>query len=82
MMAVGFAVGLLEILMWKVAGIAGLISSFFLKVDFTAIDSHMAIIRQLETWLIFAGGSFGGIVWSFFEIRKRWLKHIATGRGW
>jgi len=82
MMAVGFAVGLLEVLMWTVAGIAGLISSIFFDVDFTAIDSRMQIIRQVEIWLIFGGGTFGGIIWSCFEIRGKWLKHRATGKGW
>jgi hypothetical protein len=42
MMAVGFTVGLLEILMWTVAGIAGLISSVFFDIDFTAIESRIA----------------------------------------
>ena len=82
MMAVGFAVGLLEALMWTVAGIAGLISSILFDVDFTAIKSCMTIIRQIEIWLIFGGGTIGGIIWSCFEIRERWQKHSATGKGW
>ena len=70
MMAVGFIVGLLEILMWIVAGIAGLISSVFFDIDFTVIESRMPIIRQVEMWLIFGGGTFGGIIWSCFEIKE------------
>ena len=81
-MVVGFAVGLLEILMWTVAGTAGLISSVFFDVDFTAIKSRMTIIRQIEIWLIFGGGTIGGIIWSSFEIRGRWQKHSTTGKGW
>ncbi len=82
MMAVGFIVGLLEILMWIVAGIAGLISSVFFDIDFTVIESRMPIIRQVEMWLIFGGGTFGGIIWSCFEIRAKWKEHRATGKGW
>jgi len=48
MMVVSFIVGLVEILMWTVAGTAGLISSVFFDVDFTAIKSCMTIIRQIE----------------------------------
>lgn len=81
-MTVGFAVGLLEVFMWTVVGIAGLISSVFFDVDFTAIESRMPIIRQVEKWLIFGGGTVGGIIWSFFEIREKWIKHMATGKEW
>ena len=81
-MTVGFAVGLLEVFMWTVVGIAGLISSVFFDVDFTAIESRMPIIRQVEKWLIFGGGTAGGIIWSFFEIREKWIKHMATGKEW
>ena len=82
MMAVGFSVGLIEVLMWTVAVTAGLISSIFFDVDFTAIESRMPIIRQVEIWLIFGGGTFGGIIWSCFAIREKWLEHRAIGKGW
>lgn len=81
-MAVGFAIGLLEVLMWTIAGTAGLISSIFFDVDFTAVDSRMQIIRQVEIWLIFGGGTFGGLFWSCFEIKAKWNEHKATGKGW
>lgn len=79
---VGFAVGLFEVLMWAVAGVAGLISSIFFDVDFTAIESRMPIIRQVKIWVIFGGGTFGGIIWFCFEIIEKWKEHRATGRGW
>lgn len=82
MMIVGFAGGLIEVLMWAVAGTAGLISSIFSDVDFTTVESRMQIIRQVEIWLIFGGGTFGGIIWSCFEIRAKWMKHKASGKGW
>ncbi len=82
MMGVGFAVGLLEALMWTVAGVASLISSIFFDVDFTAIKSRLTIIRQIEMWLIFGGGTIGGIIWACFEIRERWKKYSKTGKGW
>lgn len=81
-MAVGFAIGLLEVLMWTIAGAAGLISSIFFDVDFTAVDSRMQTIRQVEIWLIFGGGTFGGLIWSCFEIKTKWNAHKATGKGW
>jgi hypothetical protein len=81
-MAVGFIVGLLEVLMWTIAGTAGLVSSIFFDVDFTAVDSCMQIIRQVEIWLIFGGGTFGGIIWSCFSIKAKWNGHKATGKGW
>ena len=82
MMAVGIVVAVLEAGMWTVAAIAGLVSSIFFDVNFTAIQSRMPIIRQVEMWLIFGGGTVGGIIWSCLEIRKKWQKHKATGRGW
>lgn len=82
MMVVGFAMGLLEVLMWTVAETTGLISSIFFDIDFTAVDSSMQTIRQVEIWLIFGGGTFGGLIWSCFEIKAKWNKHKATGKGW
>lgn len=81
-MAVGFAIGLLEVLVWTIAGTAGLISSIFFDVDFTSVDSRMQTIRQVEIWLIFGGGTFGGLIWSCFEIKAKWNEHKATGKGW
>ena len=82
MMAAGIVVGLLEAVMWTVTGIAGLISSIFFDVNFTAIQSRMPIIRQVEKWLIFGGGTFGGIIWGCLVIIEKWQEHKATGRGW
>jgi hypothetical protein len=82
MLVAGFAVGLLEVFIWTVAGSAGLISSIFFDVDLTAIDSLMPIIRRVEIWLIFGGGIFGGIIWCCFEIRENWQRYKATGKGW
>jgi hypothetical protein len=82
MLVAGLVVGVFEALMWTVACIAGLISSIFFSVDFTSISSSMAIIRQAEIYLIVGGGTFGGIIWGCFEIKERWQKHRANGKGW
>jgi len=82
MLVTGLVVGILEALMWTVACVAGLISSIFFNVDFTSISSRMPIIRQAEMYLILGGGTFGGIIWGCFEIKEKWQKHQANGKGW
>jgi len=82
MMVAGIVVAVLEAGMWTVVGIAGLISSIFFDVNFTAIQSRMPIVRQVEMCLIFGGGTIGGIIWSCLAIREKWQKHKATGGGW
>ncbi len=81
-MAAGIVVGVLEAVIWTVVGISGFIASIFFDVDFTAVESRMPIIRQVEIWFIFGGGTFGGIIWSCLEVREKWQKHKATGKGW
>jgi hypothetical protein len=82
MMVAGLVVAVLEALMWTVAAIAGVFSSLFFDVNFAVIQSRMPIVRQLEMYLIFGGGTIGGIIWSCLEIREKWQKHRATGAGW
>lgn len=78
----GLVVGMLEAIMWTVATVAGLVSSIFFDIDFTTIQSRIPIIRQIETWLIFGGGTIGGIIWSISEIRRKWQRHMVDGREW
>lgn len=82
MIMAGLVVGILEALMWTVACVAGLISSIFFSVDFTSISSRMPFIRQAEMYLIFGGGTVGGIIWACFAIKEEWQKHQANGKGW
>ena len=82
MMVTGMVVGVLEALMWTVAAVGGLVSAIFFDVDFTAIQSRIPIVRQIEKWLIFGGGTIGGIIWSVSKIRAKWKRHKIDGRGW
>jgi len=43
MMAVGIAVGIIEILIWTVAGCAGLMASIFFDVDFSSVHNWRSI---------------------------------------
>ena len=81
-MVAGLVVGILEAVMWTVGGVSGIIASILFDVDFTAINSRMAIIRKVEIWLIFGGGCFGGIIWAYLEISEKWRKHKTVGKGW
>ena len=82
MMAAGLVVGILEALLWTVAAVAGMVASIFFDVNFASIASRTSFIRSLEMWVIFGGGSIGGLIWSTLEIRERWQRHKMTGRGW
>lgn len=81
-MVAGIVVGVLEAVIWTIVGITGLISSIFFDVDFASVKSRMPVIRQIEMWLIFGGGTLGGIIWSCLEVREGWQKYNATGKGW
>jgi hypothetical protein len=82
MMAAGLVVGVIEGIMWTIATVAGLISGIFFDIDFTTIHSRIPAIRQIEMWLIFGGGTIGGMVWGIWKIKEKWQKHELEGRGW
>ena len=82
MMALGLAVGVIEAIIWTLAGASGFIASIFFDVDFMSIHSRLPIIRQAEIWIIFLGGTLGGLIWSFLEIHEKWMKYKKSGKGW
>jgi hypothetical protein len=82
MMAAGLIVGTLEVLIMSIAGIAAMVASIFFDVDFASIESRRPIVQQIEMWLIFGGGTIGGMIWSILEIKAKWKKHQMDGQGW
>jgi hypothetical protein len=80
--AAGIVIGILEAVIWTIAGISGIVASIFFNVDFTAIDSRMPIIRKAEMWIAFGGGPLGGLIYAYFEISEKWREYKTTGKGW
>ena len=81
-MVAGIVVGVLEAVIWTLAAVAGLVSSIFFTVNLQAMTSRMALVRQIEIWFIFGGGTIGGMLWSCSEIRRKWKRHKGNGKGW
>lgn len=81
-MVTGLIVGVLLVVLYIIILILGFASSISFDVNLSSFSHRWARILDVASYLIIIVGSFGGLVWSFIEIKSRWLRHKKDGAGW
>lgn len=81
-MVAGIIVACIEAILLTVAVVCGFIASIFFNVNLTSLAPQWDTVKTISMWVIFVGGTLGGIIWSFMEVGGKWKRHSIHGTGW
>jgi len=75
-------VGIILAILYTIIMLLGFVSSLFFDVNFSSFSSSSDRITDVASYIILITGIIGGLIWSYIEIKARWIRHKKDGTGW